>query len=212
VADSDVFIACADSSLKILAQRWWRRWRPTRDRFKAAVVFSLHAGGDAAHKLGTFCDGPAGPEQEAPRQLHEKRQGTAMRPASRTQMVETAHTPAHGSQYLPVGRRRRMPASFNAQLSVLVGGTPDTCRTLLLMLADKYVFPQGRHWPAALEVAEPVVVPRIWASGTPWAPGLFEDLKEYLNWNSQPRRTSAKGPRPVRVMSGAAAQPHRHRR
>ena len=52
------------------------------------------------------------------------------------------------------------------------------------MLADKYVFPpvEGEERPA-MEVAEPEVFPDlgIWH---PLAPSMFEDLKEYLNWNA----------------------------
>jgi len=65
-------------------------------------------------------------------------------------------------------------------------------------VGDKYVFPKGDTGRPALEVAEPVVVP---GSGplAPLAPGMFEDLKEYLNWNSAAptfQRGKAKG-RPV---------------
>jgi magnesium chelatase subunit H len=52
------------------------------------------------------------------------------------------------------------------------------------MLADKYVFPPAEgEERAAIQVAEPEVFPDlgIWH---PLAPSMFEDLKEYLNWNA----------------------------
>ena len=59
------------------------------------------------------------------------------------------------------------------------------------MLADKYVFPKGGEGRPELEVAEPVVFPDlgIWH---PLAPSMFEDLKEYLNWNSSRKDLSEK--------------------
>jgi len=52
-------------------------------------------------------------------------------------------------------------------------------------------YSQGRHWPPALEVAEPVGVPGSWGLWHPCA-GMFEDLKE-SELELQPRRPQREG-------------------
>jgi magnesium chelatase subunit H len=86
-------------------------------------------------------------------------------------------------KYLPV-EKAQDARSFMLSFQYWLGGTPDNLRNFFLMLADKYVFPpvEGEERPA-MEVAEPEVFPDlgIWH---PLAPSMFEDLKEYLNWNA----------------------------
>ena len=63
-----------------------------------------------------------------------------------------------------------------------LGGSSENLQNFLLMLAAKYVFPEMETGNfASLDFADPVVYPDmgVWH---PFAPKMFEDVKEYLTW------------------------------
>jgi magnesium chelatase subunit H len=134
------------------------------------------------NKLGSFSMAQLGQSKSAIAGFMKKRKesgGAGFQDA----MLKLLNTLPTVLKYLPV-EKAQDARSFMLSFQYWLGGTPDNLRNFLLMLADKYVFPPatGEQRPE-LEVADPEVFPDlgIWH---PLAPSMFEDLKEYLNWNS----------------------------
>ncbi|TCD55425.1 magnesium chelatase subunit H [Synechococcus sp. BS56D] len=181
VAEADVFIASL-IFIEDLAQKVVDAVAPHRDRLKAAVVFPSMPEVMRLNKLGSFSMAQLGQSKSAIAGFMKKRKesgGAGFQDA----MLKLLNTLPTVLKYLPV-EKAQDARSFMLSFQYWLGGTPDNLRNFLLMLADKYVFPPatGEQRPE-LEVAEPEVFPDlgIWH---PLAPSMFEDLKEYLNWNS----------------------------
>ena len=180
VAEADVFIASL-IFIEDLAQKVVEAVAPHRDRLKAAVVFPSMPEVMRLNKLGTFSMAQLGQSKSAIASFMKKRKeanGAGFQDA----MLKLLNTLPTVLKYLPV-EKAQDARSFMLSFQYWLGGTPDNLRNLLLMLADKYVFPRGDSDRPALEVAEPVVFPDL-GLWHPLAPGMFEDLKEYLNWNA----------------------------
>jgi magnesium chelatase subunit H len=181
VAEADVFIASL-IFIEDLAQKVVDAVAPHRDRLKAAVVFPSMPEVMRLNKLGSFSMAQLGQSKSAIAGFMKKRKesgGAGFQDA----MLKLLNTLPTVLKYLPV-EKAQDARSFMLSFQYWLGGTPDNLRNFLLMLADKYVFPPatGEQRPE-LEVADPEVFPDlgIWH---PLAPSMFEDLKEYLNWNS----------------------------
>ncbi|MFL0777010.1 MAG: magnesium chelatase subunit H [Prochlorococcus sp.] len=194
VASADVFIASL-IFIEDLAQKVVEAVEPHRDRLKAAVVFPSMPEVMRLNKLGSFTMAQLGQSKSAFASFMKKRkesEGAGFQDS----MLKLLNTLPNILKYLPV-EKAQDARSFILSFQYWLGGTPDNLRNLLLMLADKYAFPdlEGQERPK-LEVAEPEIFPDlgIWH---PMAPSMFEDLKEYLNWtNSRSDLTEAarKGP------------------
>ncbi|TCD57325.1 magnesium chelatase subunit H [Synechococcus sp. BS55D] len=181
VAEADVFIASL-IFIEDLAQKVVDAVAPHRDRLKAAVVFPSMPEVMRLNKLGSFSMAQLGQSKSAIAGFMKKRKesgGAGFQDA----MLKLLNTLPTVLKYLPV-EKAQDARSFMLSFQYWLGGTPDNLRNFLLMLADKYVFPPatGEQRPE-LEFADPEVFPDlgIWH---PLAPSMFEDLKEYLNWNS----------------------------
>ena len=181
VAEADVFIASL-IFIEDLAQKVVEAVAPHRDRLKAAVVFPSMPEVMRLNKLGSFSMAQLGQSKSAIAGFMKKRKeagGAGFQDA----MLKLLNTLPTVLKYLPV-EKAQDARSFMLSFQYWLGGTPDNLRNFFLMLADKYVFPpvEGEERPA-MEVAEPEVFPDlgIWH---PLAPSMFEDLKEYLNWNA----------------------------
>jgi len=188
VAEADVFIASL-IFIEDLAQKVVEAVAPHRDRLKAAVVFPSMPEVMRLNKLGTFSMAQLGQSKSAIASFMKKRKeanGAGFQDA----MLKLLNTLPTVLKYLPV-EKAQDARSFMLSFQYWLGGTPDNLRNFLLMLADKYVFPRGDSGRPALEVAEPVVFPDL-GLWHPLAPGMFEDLKEYLNWNASRVDLSAK--------------------
>ena len=139
------------------------------------------------NKLGSFSMAQLGQSKSAIAQFMKKRKEKGGSSAGfQDAMLKLLNTLPAVLKYLPV-EKAQDARSFMLSFQYWLGGTPDNLRNFLLMLADKYVFPRSKGGEGAdrpeLQVADPVVFPDlgIWH---PLAPSMFEDLKEYLNWNS----------------------------
>lgn len=188
VAAADVFIASL-IFIEDLAQKVVEAVAPHRDRLKAVVVFPSMPEVMRLNKLGTFSMAQLGQSKSAIASFMKKRKeanGAGFQDA----MLKLLNTLPTVLKYLPV-EKAQDARSFMLSFQYWLGGTPDNLRNFLLMLADKYAFPRGESDRPLLEVAEPVVFPDlgIWH---PMAPGMFEDLKEYLNWQASRQDLSDK--------------------
>jgi magnesium chelatase subunit H len=180
VAEADVFIASL-IFIEDLAQKVVDAVAPQRDRLKVAVVFPSMPEVMRLNKLGTFSMAQLGQSKSAIASFMKKRKeagGAGFQDA----MLKLLNTLPTVLKYLPV-EKAQDARSFMLSFQYWLGGTPDNLRNFLLMLADKYVFPRNSEGRPELQVADPVVFPDlgIWH---PLAPGMFEDLKEYLNWSA----------------------------
>ncbi|MFN9545761.1 MAG: magnesium chelatase subunit H [Cyanobacteriota bacterium] len=181
VAAADVFIASL-IFIEDLAQKVVEAVAPHRDRLKAAVVFPSMPEVMRLNKLGSFSMAQLGQSKSAIAQFMKKRKEKGGSAGFQDAMLKLLNTLPTVLKYLPV-EKAQDARSFMLSFQYWLGGTPDNLRNFLLMLADKYVFAGGAAERPALQVADPVVFPDlgIWH---PLAPGMFEDLKEYLNWTA----------------------------
>jgi magnesium chelatase subunit H len=191
VAAADVFIASL-IFIEDLAQKVVDAVAPHRDRLKAVVVFPSMPEVMRLNKLGTFSMAQLGQSKSAIAQFMRNRKeanGAGFQDA----MLKLLNTLPTVLKYLPV-EKAQDARSFMLSFQYWLGGTPDNLRNFLLMLADRYVFGKAELGRPQLTVADPVVFPDlgIWH---PMAPGMFEDLKEYLNWSASRADLSEKARR-----------------
>jgi magnesium chelatase subunit H len=179
LAEADVFIASL-IFIEDLAQKVVEAVAPQRDRLKAAVIFPSMPEVMRLNKLGSFSMAQLGQSKSAIAQFMRKRK-EASGAGFQDAMLKLLNTLPTVLKYLPV-EKAQDARSFMLSFQYWLGGTPDNLRNMLLMLADKYVYPKGASGREDVTIAEPVVFPDqgIWH---PMAPGMFEDLKEYLNWS-----------------------------
>jgi len=181
VARADVFIASL-IFIEDLAGKVVEAVAPHRARLKAAVVFPSMPEVMRLNKLGTFSMAQLGQSKSAISQFMKKRREKGGSTGFQDAMLKLLNTLPTVLKYLPVDKAQDA-RSFMQSFQYWLGGTPDNLRNFLLMLADRYVFSREAEDRPTLEVADPVVFPDlgIWH---PLAPGMFEDLREYLNWNA----------------------------
>ncbi len=181
IAEADVFIASL-IFIEDLAQKVVEVVSPHRDRLKAAVVFPSMPEVMRLNKLGTFSMAQLGGSKNVISGLIKKRKeagGAGFQDA----MLKLLNTLPSILKYLPVDKAQDA-RSFMLSFQYWLGGTPENLKNFLLMLADKYVFPNSDQGNGlAIQVAEPEVFPDlgIWH---PLAPNMFEDIREYLNWTT----------------------------
>lgn len=180
VAAADVFIASL-IFIEDLAQKVVEGVAPHRDRLKATVIFPSMPEVMRLNKLGSFSMTQLGQSKSAIAQFMRKRKeagGASFQDA----MLKLLNTLPTVLKYLPI-EKAQDARSFMLSFQYWLGGTPDNLKNLLLMLADKYVYPIGEGDRADINVLDPVVFPDlgIWH---PLAPAMFEDIKEYLNWSN----------------------------
>lgn len=189
VAAADVFIASL-IFIEDLAQKVIEAVAPHRDRLKATVIFPSMPEVMRLNKLGSFTMAQLGQSKSAIAQFMRKRKeagGASFQDA----MLKLLNTLPTVLKYLPI-EKAQDARSFMLSFQYWLGGTPDNLKNLLLMLADKYVYPISEGERADINVLDPVVFPDlgIWH---PLAPAMFEDIKEYLNWSNS-RRDLGSGP------------------
>ncbi len=182
VSEADVFIASL-IFIEDLAQKVVEAVSPYREKLKAAVVFPSMPEVMRLNKLGTFSMAQLGQSKSVISGFMKKRKesgGAGFQDA----MLKLLNTLPTILKYLPVDKAQDA-RSFMLSFQYWLGGTPENLRNMLLMLANKYVFPSTSDDPESptIEIAEPEVFPDlgIWH---PLATNMFEDIKEYLNWTS----------------------------
>lgn len=180
IASADVFIGSL-IFIEDLAQKLVDAVAPYRDQLKAAVIFPSMPEVMRLNKLGSFSMSQLGQSKSLIGNFMKKKKesgGAGFQDA----MLKLLNTLPTILKYLPV-EKAQDARSFMLSFQYWLGGTPDNLRNFLLMLADKYVFPNiEENDRPKLEVAEPEVFPDlgIWH---PLAPNMFEDIKEYMNWS-----------------------------
>ena len=180
VATADVFIASL-VFIEDLATRIVEAVQPHRERLKAAVVFPSMPEVMRLNKLGSFSMAQLGQSKSAIAGFMKRRKeagGAGFQDA----MLKLLNTLPQVLKYLPIDKAQDARA-FMLSFQYWLGGSPDNLRNFLLMLADRYVYPQQSLDRPRIEVAEPVVYPDqgIWH---PLAPQMFEDLQHYLDWHA----------------------------
>ena len=114
------------------------------------------------NKLGTFSMAQLGQSKSAIASFMKKRKeagGAGFQDA----MLMLLNTLPTVLKYLPV-EKAQDARSFMLSFQYWLGGTPDNLRNFLLMLADKYVFPEGEDGRPELAIADPTAFTTIVAS------------------------------------------------
>ena len=180
VSKADVFIASL-IFIEDLAQKVVDAVEPHKDNLKASVVFPSMPEVMRLNKLGTFSMSQLGQSKSIIGDFMKKRK-EAGGASFQDSMLKLLNTLPSILKYLPVDKAQDA-RSFMLSFQYWLGGTPENLRNFLLMLGNKYVFPSLVNTDEAIiEIAEPKVFPDlgIWH---PLAENMFEDIKEYLNWN-----------------------------
>ncbi len=181
LAEADVFIASL-IFIEDLAQKVVEAVEPYRDNLKASVVFPSMPEVMRLNKLGSFSMSQLGQTKSIIGDFMKKRKESGGA-GFQDSMLKLLNTLPAILKYLPVDKAQDA-RSFMLSFQYWLGGTPDNLRNFLLMLADKYVFPSlSIEENNNIKISDPEVFPDlgIWH---PLAPNMFEDIKEYLNWNS----------------------------
>ncbi len=180
IENADLFVASL-IFIEDLAQKVVEAVEPHKEKLKAAVVFPSMPEVMRLNKLGTFSMAQLGQSKSIIGDFMKKRK-EAGGAGFQDSMLKLLNTLPSILKYLPVDKAQDA-RSFMLSFQYWLGGTPDNLRNFLLMLGDKYVFPELNIEEEKIAIAEPEVFPDlgIWH---PLAPNMFEDKKEYLNWTA----------------------------
>ncbi len=182
IAEANLFIASL-IFIEDLADKVVEAVAPHRDRLDAALVFPSMPQVMRLNKMGTFSMAQLGQSKSAIAQFMRKRKensGAGFQDA----MLKLLRTLPQVLKYLPV-EKAQDARNFMLSFQYWLGGSAENLENFLLMLTDKYVFPElglGK----AINYDDPVVYPDmgIWH---PLSLSMFEDVKSYFTWyNDRP--------------------------
>lgn len=178
ISEANIFIASL-IFIEDLAEKVVAAVTPHRDRLDAAVVFPSMPEVMRLNKMGSFSMAQLGQSKSAIAQFMRKRKeksGSSFQDG----MLKMLQTLPKILKYMPMDKAQDA-RNFMLSFQYWLGGSPDNLENFLLMLADKYSFPDKKDKKSALQYRDPVVYPDlgVWH---PLAPKMFEDVKEYLNW------------------------------
>tara|TARA_Y100001968_G_scaffold333524_1_gene396905 strand:+ start:6556 stop:10500 length:3945 start_codon:yes stop_codon:yes gene_type:complete len=191
---TDVFIASL-IFIEDLAQKVVEAVEPHREKLKASIVFPSMPEVMRLNKLGSFSMAQLGQSKSIIGDFMKKRK-EAGGAGFQDSMLKLLNTLPSILKYLPVDKAQDA-RSFMLSFQYWLGGTPENLKNFLLMIGDKYVYPSSNSaQDIDLEIKEPELFPDlgIWH---PMAPNMFEDIKEYLNWNQSRKdlsKRSTEGP------------------
>ena len=176
VAQANIFIASL-IFVEDLAQKVVEAVTPHRDNLDAAVVFPSMPEVMRLNKMGSFSMAQLGQSKSAIASFMRKRKeksGSSFQDA----MLKLLRTLPKVLKYLPV-EKAQDARNFMLSFQYWLGGNADNLENFLLMLSDKYVYPNQQQ--DNFKYAEPITYPDmgIWH---PLAPKMFEDVEEYLAW------------------------------
>ncbi|MGB0564803.1 MAG: cobaltochelatase subunit CobN, partial [Spirulinaceae cyanobacterium] len=179
VAEANIFIASL-IFIEDLADKVVAAVKPHRDRLDVSVVFPSMPQVMRLNKMGKFSMENLGQSKSAIAQFmrnRKKKSGSSFEDS----MLKLLRTLPKVLKYMPMDRAQDA-RNFMLSFQYWLGGSADNLENFLLMLADKYVFPNAEANGATY--AEPVVYPDtgIWH---PLAPKMFEDVDEYWAWFNQ---------------------------
>ncbi len=189
ISQADVFIGSL-IFIEDLAQKVVEAVKPHRDRLKAAVVFPSMPEVMRLNKLGSFSMAQLGQSKSLIGDFMKKRKESGGA-GFQDSMLKLLNTLPSILKYLPV-EKAQDARNFILGFQYWVGGTPENLRNFFLLLADKYVIDKNTlKEDIDLKVKEPEVFPDlgIWH---PLATEMFEDIKDYLNWNNSRKDLSKK--------------------
>ena len=174
IATANIFIASL-IFIEDLAEKVAEAVRPHRDRLDAAIVFPSMPQVMRLNKLGTFSMANLGQSKSAIAQFMRNRKKKSSS-SFQDSMLKLLRTLPKVLKYMPMDKAQDA-RNFMLGFQYWLGGSGDNLQNFLLMLADKYVFPEL----ASFSYQEPVVYPDmgIWH---PLAPHMFENLQDYLTW------------------------------
>ena len=198
VADANVFIASL-IFIEDLAEKVVAAVEPLRDSLDVAVVFPSMPGVMRLNKMGSFSMAQLGQSKSAIGEFMKKRKeksGSSFQDG----MLKLLQTLPKVLKYLPIDKAQDA-RNFMLSFQYWLGGSQENLENFLLMLSHKYVF-KGQE---QLSFKEPVVYPDmgIWH---PLAPGMFEDVKGYLNWYNARTDISADLKDPLALCIGLVLQ------
>ncbi len=174
LAEANIFIASL-IFIEDLADKVVEAVKPHRDRLDAAIIFPSMPQVMRLNKLGSFSMANLGQSKSAIAQFmrnRKKKSGSSFQDS----MLKLLRTLPKVLKYMPMDKAQDA-RNFMLGFQYWLGGSGDNLQNFLLMLADKYVFPDLD----SLSYQEPVVYPDmgIWH---PLAPQMFESLQDYLKW------------------------------
>eukprot|EP00798_Chlamydomonas_sp_ICE-L_P011386 gene11386-12086_t len=173
-----------------LAEKIVEAVAPVRDRLDACVVFPSMPAVMQLNKLGTFSMSQLGQSKSII--------GDFIKSARKNNdnfeegLLKLVRTLPKVLKFLPSDKAKDA-RNFVNSLQYWLGGNTENLENLLITIAQEYVpAMQG----SAVAVADPVLFPEvgIWH---PTAPGMYEDLKEYLNWYDTRKDMTFKKDAPV---------------
>ncbi|HEY9845913.1 MAG TPA: cobaltochelatase subunit CobN, partial [Candidatus Caenarcaniphilales bacterium] len=174
VATANIFIGSL-IFLEDLADKVVAAVEPQRDRLDVAVVFPSMPQVMRLNKMGSFSMANLGQSQSMIAQFMRKRKeqsGASFQDG----MLKLLQTLPKVLKYLPL-EKAQDARNFMLSFQYWLGGSPDNLENFLLMLAARYM----PALPQPVSFRDPVTYldMGIWH---PLAPGMFDDVKEYLNW------------------------------
>ena len=182
ISEANVFVASL-IFIEELAEKVVAAVTPHRDTLDVAVVFPSMPQVMRLNKMGSFSMAQLGQSKSAIGEFMKKRrqkQGGSFEDA----MLKLLRTLPKVLKYLPSDKAQDA-RNFMLSFQYWLGGSPENLENFMLMLADRYMFGDKDidGAPAKMDYEEPVTYPDtgIWH---PLAPGMYEDIKEYLNWYS----------------------------
>ncbi|MDB9312495.1 magnesium chelatase subunit H [Spirulina sp. CS-785/01] len=184
VAEANIFIASL-IFIEELADKVVEAVQPHRENLDLSIVFPSMPQVMRLNKMGKFSMENLGQSKSAIAQFmrnRKKKSGSSFQDS----MLKLLRTLPKVLKYMPVDRAQDA-RNFMLSFQYWLGGSADNLENFLLMLADKYVFPDAGLWndeTGELAYADPVVYPDmgIWH---PLAPKMFEDINEYWDWYNQ---------------------------
>jgi len=176
LSGANIFIASL-IFIEDLADKLVEAVAPYRDTLDVVVVFPSMPQVMRLNKMGTFSMAQLGQSKSAIAQFMKKRKeqsGSSFQDA----MLKLLQTLPKVLKYLPMDKAQDA-RNFMLSFQYWLGGSSENLENFLLMLGSKYVF-TGKD---KLQFADPVTYPDmgIWH---PLAPKMFEDAKEYFQWNN----------------------------
>ncbi len=174
IATANIFIASL-IFIEDLAEKVAEAVKPHRERLDAAIVFPSMPQVMRLNKLGTFSMANLGQSKSAIAQFMRNRKKKSSS-SFQDSMLKLLRTLPKVLKYMPMDKAQDA-RNFMLGFQYWLGGSADNLQNFLLMLADKYVFPDLDSF----SYQEPVVYPDmgIWH---PLAPHMFENLQDYLTW------------------------------
>jgi magnesium chelatase subunit H len=176
MSQANIFIASL-IFLEDLAEKVVAAVEPYRDHLDVSVVFPSLPQVMRLNKMGSFSLSQIGQSKSVISSFMKKRKeksGAGFQDA----MLKLLRTLPQVLKYLPMDKAQDA-RNFMLSFQYWLGGSQQNLENFLLMLTDKYVLVKSTT--SALNYSDPVTYPDmgVWH---PMSTGMFEDVKEYLNW------------------------------